>query len=108
MFLATTLLYPAVLLALCLGAGLLVEALGGWSLPAALLPAAGAALLIALSQLITYAYPLAPATPYVIGAVALGGLVLARARLAQIASGLRGRVWLLLVPLFAYAIALAP
>ena len=108
MFIETALLYPAVLTLLCVGAGLLVDALSGRLLSAALLPVLGAALLIALSQLTTYIYPLAPATPYLIGATALTGLALARARLHSIARRLRTSPWLYALPLLVYVIALAP
>ena len=77
MFVLTTLVYPLVLAALCIGAGLLVDrCCGGW-LPALLLPSVGAAGLIGLSQLTTYVAPIAPATPYVITAAALAGFALA-------------------------------
>lgn len=108
MFIATTLLFPAVLGLLCLGTGLLVDRLSGGFLPAALLPAVGAAGLIALSQLSTYAYPLAPATPWLMAAAALAGVAAGRARIVALAGALRARPWLLALPLLAYAIALAP
>ena len=54
MFVATALLYPCVLAALCAGAGLLVDRLSGGFLAPALLLSVGAAALIALSQLSTY------------------------------------------------------
>ena len=85
MFVATTLLYPCVLAALCIGSGLLVERVSGALLAAALLVPVGAAGLIAVSQLTTLAYPIAPATPYVMAAVALAGAWLGRRRLAAIA-----------------------
>ncbi|MGA9874751.1 MAG: hypothetical protein WBQ21_02985, partial [Solirubrobacteraceae bacterium] len=66
MFVLTTLVYPVVLALLCLGAALLVDRISGGFLPGALLPAVGAAALIAVSQLSTYAAPLAPATPYLL------------------------------------------
>src|SRR5438270_7097664 len=112
MFLLTTLAYPAVLLLLCAGAGLLADhASGGW-LPATMLPAVGAAGLIALSQLSTYIWPLAPATPYLMLAAALAGLVLGMPRLRALASASRAtrraRAWQLLAPVLAYVLALAP
>jgi hypothetical protein len=118
MFLATALLYPCVLAALCIGTGLLVDRLSGGFLPPALLLAVGAAGLIALSQLSTYVYPIAPATPYLILAVALAGLVAGRGRLRGLAPGaaagrdgpgLRRRAaWPVLASALAYALALAP
>jgi hypothetical protein len=53
-FVATVLLYPCALAALCVGAGLLVDRCSGGWLPATLLLTVGAAALIALSQLSTY------------------------------------------------------
>ena len=51
MFVLTALVYPGVLAVLCVGAGLLVDRVSGGFLPGLLLPAVGAAALIALSQL---------------------------------------------------------
>ncbi|HEX7610047.1 MAG TPA: hypothetical protein VF380_05175, partial [Solirubrobacteraceae bacterium] len=79
MFAATVLLYPCVLALLCIGAGLLVDHACGRFLPAALLPAVGAAALIGLSQLTTFVAAPAPATPYALAALAVAGLWLARA-----------------------------
>jgi len=108
MFVATVLLYPCALAALCTGAGLMVDRCSGSWLPAPLLLTVGAAALIALSQLSTYIHFLAPATPYLMLAVALAGFALADGRVRSIARRLRERPWLALVPMLAYALALAP
>jgi hypothetical protein len=108
MFIATTLLYPCVLAALCAGAGLLVDRISGLFLAPALLFAVGAAALIALSQLSTYAYFLAPATPYLMLAFALAGLVLGRERAVAFLARLRRSAWPAFVSVLAYALALAP
>jgi hypothetical protein len=108
MFLATALLYPCVLAALCTGTGLLVERAGGGEIPLALLIPVGAAGLIAVSQLSTFAYPLARATPYIAVAVALAGFGLARARARALAGALRERPWPVVFALLVYALALAP
>ncbi len=108
MFAATTLLYPCLLVVLCLGAGLLLDRLAGTLLPAALLIPVGSAVLIAVSQLSTYAYPLAPATPYLLLLVALAGYVFARARARAVLRSLRARPWVVTASLLAYAFALAP
>jgi hypothetical protein len=112
MFALTTLAYPAVLLLLCAGAGLLVDRLAGGWLPGALLPAVGAAALIALSQLTTYASVLAEATPYLMLAAAIAGFAAGADRLREIASrrgGQRRRLgWELAPPLAIYLLALAP
>jgi hypothetical protein len=79
LFALTLLAYPLALALLSVGAGLLVDRCSGSFLPGALLPSVGAAALIALSQLTTYISALAPATPYLMLALALLGFVLALA-----------------------------
>ena len=84
MFVLTTIAYPALLGGLCAGAGLAVDrCAGGWVAGALLLPL-GAAALIALTQLSTYAPALAPASPYLALALALAGVALGRARLRSL------------------------
>ncbi|HMD56667.1 MAG TPA: hypothetical protein VKG82_04280 [Solirubrobacteraceae bacterium] len=107
-FIATTLLYPIALAALCVGAGLFVDRLSGGFLPASLLVTVGAAALIGLSQLTTYVSALAPATPYLFAALALAGLALARGRLSSLLAAMRARPLLACGPVLAYALALAP
>jgi hypothetical protein len=108
MLVANALLYPCVLAALCAGAGLLVDALTGRFLPGALVLTVGAAALIALSQLSTYAYLIAPATPYLMLAAALAGFVLGRGRAGSLARRCLARPWPVLVSALAYLLALAP
>ncbi len=108
MFVLTALVYPCLLAALCIGAGLAVDRLSGSFLPAALLPSVGAAALIAVSQLTTYAAPLARATPYVIAVVSMGGFALGRARARALAGRLAARPLKLALPVGVYALALAP
>ncbi len=108
MFVLTTLVYPVVLALLCLGGALLVDRASGGFLPAMLFPAVGAAALIVLSQLSTYLTPLAPATPYLLVALALAGLLLGRQRLRTLACAWRTSGWQLLVCPLAYVLALAP
>jgi hypothetical protein len=109
MFVLATLLYPCVLALLCAGAGLLVDRAGGSFLPGALLPVVGAAALIGLSQLTTYAVFAAPATPYLLALLARAGVALGRPRLAaMVAGGWRRSGWQLAVPVIAYVAALAP
>ncbi len=109
LFALTVFAYPLVLALLCLGAGLAVDRCSGRFLPAALLPSVGAAVLIALSQLSTWIVALAPATPYLMLALALLGFALAAPRelLARLTAR-RRRAVLLLVPLLGYLLALAP
>jgi hypothetical protein len=108
LFALTVFAYPLALALLCVGAGLLIDRASGGFLPAALLPTVGAAALIALSQLSTYASALAPATPYLVLAAALGGFLLARRRALELLARARTRGWLLGVPLLVYLLALAP
>ncbi len=108
MFVLTTLVYPVVLALLCLGGGLLVDRVSGELLPAMLFPAVGGAMLIVLSQLSTYIAPLAPATPYLLVALALTGALLGRERLRNLARTWRGSTWPVLVIPLAYVLALAP
>ena len=108
MFLATTLLYPCVLAVLSLGAGLAVDRACGRFLPASLLVSVGIATLIGLSQLSTYASGLAPATPYLMLALALAGLALGWERARALLYACAHRPWLPAVSVLAYALALAP
>jgi hypothetical protein len=108
LFALTVLVYPLALALLCAGAGLLVDRCSGRFLPAALLPSVGAAALIALSQLSTYASPLAQATPYLLLGAALAGFALARARVVEVAALVRARAGLVCAALLAYLLALAP
>jgi hypothetical protein len=108
MFIATTLLYPCILALLCIGTGLLVDRLCGRVLAAPLLIAVGAATLIGASQLITFVPVLAPATPYAMALLAVGGLVLSRERLGGLWAGARARPWELGGPVVVYVLALAP
>jgi len=104
----TTLVYPAVLAALCIGAGLLIDRASGGFLPGLLLPAVGAAALIAVSQLCTYVSPAAPATPYVMTAIAVSGLAVGRGRARELLRRAPSCGWQLAVPVLAYVLALAP
>ncbi|MHB2001638.1 MAG: hypothetical protein ACYCSI_15865, partial [Solirubrobacteraceae bacterium] len=111
MFLLTQILYPGVLLLLCAGAGLLVSRGSGGTLPRALLLPVGAAALIGFSQLTTMSATLAPATPFLVAALALAGFVLAKRELLAIGSSLRQRRAPLLLTggfLLTYLFAIAP
>jgi hypothetical protein len=108
MFVLTTLLYPVVLALLCVGAALLVDRVSGGILPAMLFPAVGAAALIVVSQLSTYAAPLAPATPYLLVALALAGVLLGWGRLRALAGAWRTSTWQTIVVPLTYLLALAP
>jgi hypothetical protein len=108
MFVLTTLVYPVVLVLLCIGAALLVDRVSGLFLPGMLFPVVGVAMLIVVSQLSTYVAPIAPATPYLLVAVAVSGYLLGWRRVEAFAHAWRGSLLpLMLLPL-AYALALAP
>jgi hypothetical protein len=107
-FLATVLLYPCVLAVLCAGAGLVVDRCSQGFLPAPLVLCVGAAALIALSQLSTDVPAIAPATPYLMAALALGGFVLGWGRARDLSRLLRGQPWPVAASLLVYVIALAP
>ncbi len=108
MFALTTLVYPAALALLCIGAGLLVDRCSGGWLPGLLLPPVGGAALIALSQLTTYVPPIAPATPYAMAAAALAGFRFGWPRVRALARRWRAWRWQPVAPVLVYLLALAP
>lgn len=108
MYVLTALVYPVVLALLCFGAGLLVDRASGGVLPAMLLLTAGLAALLVASQLITYVALVAQATPYVLVAVAVAGLIMGWSRANALVRSWRTCLWQVgLVPV-AYLLALAP
>ena len=108
MFVLTTLVYPGVLAVLCVGSGLFIDRVSGGFLQGLLLPVVGAAALIAVSQLCTYFSPVAPATPYVMAALAAAGFALAHSRVGALVRQAPSCGWQLAVPVIAYVLALAP
>jgi hypothetical protein len=108
MFALTTLVYPCLLGCLCLGCGLLVDRLSGRVLPGALLAPVGGALLIALSQLMTYDAALAPLTPVAMVALAALGIALEAPRLRRELPLLRRGAPVLWLGVLVYLLALAP
>ncbi len=108
MFVLTVLVYPVVLALLCFGAGLLVDRASGGVLPAMLLLTTGLAALVVASQLTTYVAPIAPATPYVLVAVAVAGLMLGWDRVIALVRSWRTRLWQVGLMPVAYLLALAP
>lgn len=108
LFLLTALIYPAVLAALLVGAGLLVDRCCDGHLPGALLLSVGAAALIAVSQLASYLSPIASATPYLMVAFAAAGYATGRERTVALLARARESGWLVAVPVLAFVLALAP
>ncbi|MDO9355732.1 MAG: hypothetical protein Q7T55_18675, partial [Solirubrobacteraceae bacterium] len=72
------LLFPVVMVLLCAGIGLLIERVAGETVPGILVLPLGLAGLVSVAAFTTYASATAPATPVVVGLLALVGLVLGR------------------------------
>jgi hypothetical protein len=111
MFLLTVFVYPIVLAVLCTGAGLLLDRLSGRVLPGLLLPVAGMAALVGISQLSTAISWLAPASPYVVAACGLGGLAVEHERVRTIVvrrHGRTGTAGKVVAYVLAYLAAIAP
>lgn len=111
MYLLTVVLYPITLALLCVGAGLLVDRIGGSILPGALIPLVGMATLIGLTQLTTWIAWLAPASPGIVAAVAVTGFVVGRVRAGRLLAALRAGGAAAIqaaVVVLAYLIAIAP
>jgi len=98
------LLFPLVLLAVCVGCGLAVERISGWIMPGTLLPSLGLALVIVIATLTTSRSSTAPLTTVVVVLFALAGYVTSRHRLAA----LRPDPWMLAVAIGIYAVCAAP
>jgi hypothetical protein len=101
---AAWVLFPAALLAVCLGLGLLVERLAGARLPGAVLVSVGLALLIVVATLTTYKNATANLTTPLVVALALAGYASSRARIRE----LRPDRFALTVGLLLFAVLAAP
>src|SRR5256885_15579605 len=98
------LLFPVILLAVCVGSGLLVERVGGFRLPGALVPTVGFATVVVLGTALTYrSATTSLATPAVV-VVALAGYVVGRRRLREFALDR----WAIAVGLGLFAVYAAP
>src|SRR5437879_4360993 len=97
-------LFPLVLLAVCLGCGLLVERIAGLKLADGLLPSLGLILVIAFATLTTARASFAPITTAGVVVLAVAGFASSWRR----ARSLRPRGWGLAVGLATYAVAAAP
>jgi hypothetical protein len=102
--LAAWLLYPLALTVICLGLALLSERLTAWRAPGALMLPVGFVALLALARVITSSEGTARLALPTIGALALLGLVLGRARLRT----LRPDPWLLVVVAALFVLLAAP
>ena len=107
-FLVATVVYPALLVALSLGAGLLLDRVASWHVPGVLLVPVGFAGLVVVSQLTTGLSATAPLTPAALVVVAAAGLVLGWRRLRRAPAVLRAEPWPLVAGLVVYAAACAP
>ena len=97
-------LFPLVLLAVCVGCGLAVERVAGWRLPGALIVSLGLALVIVTATLTTYEAGTAPLTTAAVVALALAGYVSSIGRIRE----LRLEPWTLAVGLSVFAVLAAP
>ncbi len=98
------LLFPLVLLAVCLGCGLLVERAAGWRLPGTLLASVGLALVIVAATLMTYKGATAKFTTALVVVLALAGYASSIGRVRE----LRPERFALAVGLGVYLVCAAP
>ena len=77
------LVYPAVMVALCLGCGLLVDALAGRTVPGALRVPVGVATIVVVAQFTTWSGATAKLTTPLLVLLAIGGVVVRRDRLRR-------------------------
>jgi hypothetical protein len=77
---ACWLFFPALLVLVALGCGLLAERLSGIRLPGPLLPPLGVAVIVVVAQLITYSSSTASLAPAVVVVLAVLGLAMGRVR----------------------------
>ena len=98
------LLFPLLLLAVCLGCGLAVERLAGWQIWGGLLPAVGLVSVIVVSSLATENAHTAPLAMPIVVVLAVGGYASSRKRLTSF----RLEPWALVVALALFAVYAAP
>jgi hypothetical protein len=97
-------LFPLVLLAVCLGCGLGVERICGWRLPGTVILSIGLALVIVAATLMTYRASTAPYTTALVVVLALAGYAGGMGRLRL----LRPDPWALAVAVGVFAVMAAP
>src|SRR5437660_827312 len=98
------LLFPLVLLVVCGGCGLLIERVGGFRLPGALVPSVGFATVIVLGTALTYKSATAGLAPWVVAATALAGYAAGWRRLRASAPDR----WAIVVGVGLFAVYAAP
>jgi hypothetical protein len=98
------LLFPLVLLVVCVGCGLLVERVAGWRLPGLLIPSAGLALVIVAATLTTSLRATAPLTTPLVGLLTLVGYACSWRRVR----GLKLDAWAVGVGTSVLAVCAAP
>ena len=82
-FVVATLVFPLVVAALAVGAGLLVDAAAGRVLPGVLIPVFGLAALVVVAELFSYWEPIAPLGRFAVAAIAVAGYALGWRRLRR-------------------------
>src|SRR5258708_4531318 len=97
-------LFPLVVVAVCLGCGLLVERIAGWEFSGGLLVSLGLALVIVVATLATDRSATAPLTTALVLVLAVAGYATSWRR----ARRLRPRSWAVAVGLGVYCIGAAP
>ncbi len=97
-------LFPLVVLVVCLGCGLLVERLAGWALPGPVVPSVGLALVIIAASLTTTSATITHATTVIVVVLAIAGYASSWRRVR----GFRVDRWALGVGVAVYAVFAAP
>src|SRR5687767_11053493 len=103
-FVTATILFPALLFALSLGAGLLIDRIADGRLPGVLLVPLGLGGLIVVAELFAWHAATGGLTPFALLACGIAGFALGIPRL----SGLRPDPWVALASLGAYIALCAP
>ncbi|HKP19965.1 MAG TPA: hypothetical protein VJT68_00500, partial [Thermoleophilaceae bacterium] len=103
-FVVATILYPLVVAALALGAGLLVDVASARALPGVFIPVAGLAALMVVAELFAYWEPIAPAAPFAVAVVAVAGYAVGWTRLR----GVRLDPWPIAATVGAYVLVCLP
>ncbi len=103
-----TVVFPAVVVGLALGVGLLLEAAGGWRIRGILLALVGIGGLICLSQITTRWGFSAPLTPFVLAVAGIAGYLLRRGRVVELWHGVHRARAVAIGTVGAYVLVIAP